>query len=177
MDGDSAVEPGDTIDAAASVAPDEIKSQSPADNVHDSNGAIESIEEHQETNLAASHDFSTGMGLDNPFNLAAGHNAPPNLFHPSTGTFHDDPFNTHERYASAFTANNPFVDQNAGSTNVDMDQYLDAQETNYTTAAGHVGDTSIHFVGADEMDMGTMADQDPLFEQAVVPDMGEHDNL
>ena len=140
MDGASTIEPTDTINAAASVAPDEIKSQSPAVNVYDGNGAIESIEDHQETNMAASHDVPADMGLDNPFITPAGHNAPPNLFHPSTGTFHDDPFNTHDGgYAPAFTTNDPFLDQNTGSTNVDMDKYLDDQEANYRSEERRVG--------------------------------------
>ncbi|KAG9589520.1 hypothetical protein KCU77_g10507, partial [Aureobasidium melanogenum] len=183
MNGDSTIVLTDPTNVAASPALDDIKSQSPASNIHDSNGngVIEGIEDHEETSMAESHDAPTGFVMEDPFITPAGHTAPANLFHAPTGTFHsDDPFNT---YNGAY-ALVPFLDQNTAhadftATNIDIDEFLDNQEANYTTSGGHGGEAGMNFGGGDEMDMDTMVSHAPVAEvdEPVIPGMDKYNNL
>lgn len=192
MDGDSTSVPTDHIDTALEAALNEIESaQSPAVDIHDSNGVTESIEDHEETGMSVSQDAPTGIGIDDPFVTPAGHSVPTNLFHAPTGTFQIDPFNTYNNgYGLDSITNDPLLNQNMGradftahpSTKIDIDKYLSGQESepaNYTTSAGHNGDAGMDFGGGDEMDMDTMATHAPVadFEQAVIPGMDKHNKL
>ncbi|KAG9680498.1 hypothetical protein KCU98_g11082, partial [Aureobasidium melanogenum] len=186
MNGDSTIVPPDPSDVAASAALDDIKSpQSPAVKIHDSNGngVIESIEDHEETSMADSHDAPTGFVMEDPFITPAGHIAPTNLFHALTGTFQDDSFNT---YNGAY-APVPFLNQNTAhsdsgahhATNIDIDKFLDDQEANYTTSAGHGGVAGMNFGGGDDMDVETMISHAPVaeLEEPVIPNMEKYNNL
>ncbi|KAH0143693.1 hypothetical protein KCU67_g13442, partial [Aureobasidium melanogenum] len=185
---------------------DDNKSQSPARNIHDSNGVVESIEDHEETSMAESHDDPTGFVMENPFITPAGHIAPANLFHAPTGTFQNDysldtyngayapvPFlnqNTAHSGSDAPPATDigayvpvPFLDQNTAPFEsdinpVDIDEYLNDQNTNYTTSAGHGGDAGMNFGGDDEMDMD-MATHAPMaeIEEPLIPGMEKYDDL
>ncbi|KAH0370690.1 hypothetical protein KCU65_g2423, partial [Aureobasidium melanogenum] len=179
MNGDNTIVPPNPVDAAASAALDDIKSsESPAVNMHDSNGVVESIENHEETSMADSHDAPTGIGLHDPFITPAGHIAPANLFHAPTGTFQNDPFTYNGGYAPDFNTITPLLDQTAHPA-VDIGKFLDAQEANYTTSAGHGGDAGLNFDGGDEMDMDTMTTHAPMaeLEEPVIPGMEKYDNL
>ncbi|KAH0019054.1 hypothetical protein KCU78_g6934, partial [Aureobasidium melanogenum] len=206
MNGDSTIVPTDPTDVVASPALDDNKSQSPARNIHDSNGVVESIEDHEETSMAESHDDPTGFVMENPFITPAGHIAPANLFHAPTGTFQNDysldtyngayapvPFlnqNTAHSGSDAPPATDigayvpvPFLDQNTAPFEsdinpVDIDEYLNDQDTNYTTSAGHGGDAGMNFGGDDEMDMD-MATHAPMaeIEEPLIPGMEKYDDL
>lgn len=189
MDGDGTIMPTDPIDAAASVAHHEIESpQLPAIDMYDNNEVTESMETHEETNMAASYNAPTGIDIDDLFVTPADYIAPSNLFHASTGTFQDGPFNAYnDNYALDSTTNDPFLVQNmdhTGSaaqtaTTVDIDKFLDDQEANYTTSAGHNGDADMVFGKDVEMDMDAMATHAPMaeFEQPVIPGMDKYDSL
>lgn len=180
MNGDSTIVPTDPVDAAASTTLDHIKSpQSPAVNVHDSNGVVESIEHHEEASMATSPNAPSS--IDDPFVTPAGHIAPANLFHAPTGTFQNDySLDTYNGgYGPDFNTNDPLSGQTAQPA-VDIDKFLDDQEANYTTSAGHGDDAGMDFGGGgDEMDMDTVISQAPVaeLEEPVIPGMDKYDNL
>lgn len=190
MGGDSTIVPTDHIDTAVEAALNEIKSpQSPeVDDIHNSNGVIVSVEDHGETSMSTSHNAPTRNDLDDPFVTPAGHSMSTNLFHAPTGTCQTDPFSTYsDVYGLGSITNDALLNQNmhhTGSaaqtaTGVDIDKFLDDQEANYTTSAGHNGDAGMDFGGDDEMDVDTMAAHIPVaeFEQPVIPGMDKYDNL
>ncbi|KAH0274105.1 hypothetical protein KCU91_g5513, partial [Aureobasidium melanogenum] len=185
MNGDSTIVPTDPTNVAASVALDDIKSQSPASNTHDSNGSgvIESIEDHKETSMAESHDAPTGFVMEDPFITPAGHTAPTNLYHALTRTFQDDSFNTYNgAYDPVEFMNQNTAHSDSGAhqaTKIDIDEFLDGQEANYTTSAGHGGEAGMGFDGGDEMDMDTMISHAPVaeLEEPVIPGMDKYNNL
>ncbi|CAD0108929.1 unnamed protein product [Aureobasidium uvarum] len=171
-------------DAAASAALDEIKFPESTEST-----AIDmpnNINVHQETSMAFSHEAPAGVDMNDPFITPAGHGASTNLFHPSTGTYNNDPFAAYNGgYAPAYTDNDPFINQNFGHTGstaqsaTGIDDFLNEKgdEPNYTTSAG-LGDAGMGF-GEDEMDMDTMATHAPMpdFEEPVIPGMEKYDNV
>ncbi|KAH0349343.1 hypothetical protein KCU81_g2967, partial [Aureobasidium melanogenum] len=177
MNGDSTTGP---TDVAASATVDGIRSpQSPIVHAHDSNGVVESIEHHEETSMAVSPHVPSG--IEDPFITPAGHIAPANLFHAPTGTFQNDcSLDTYNGgYAPDFNTNDPLSGQTAQPA-VDIDKFLDDQEANYTTSAGHGDDAGMDFGGGDdEMDMDTVISQTPVaeLEEPVIPGMEKYDNL
>jgi hypothetical protein len=137
---------------------------------------------HQETGMITSFDAIAGVDNNDPFVTPAGY-ATADSFHIPTGTYGEDPFGPPAGdYASAFKNDDSFVNQSmshTGSTvqpRIDIDEYLKAQGgemANYTTSAGHIGDTGLGFAGDDGMDMDMMASHAPTaeFGEPVIPGM------